>query len=83
MSTNALMHEPNNELYVFDVCSNCETVFNKLVVPEIRGLLHRKLFTLQRFFSVGKVFFFVDNSQKKLDLEVNFVKNILKKTIKS
>jgi hypothetical protein len=36
MSTNALMHEPNNELYVFDVCNNCETVFNKLVLPEIR-----------------------------------------------
>jgi hypothetical protein len=27
MSTNALMHEPNNELYVFNVCNNCETVF--------------------------------------------------------
>jgi hypothetical protein len=36
MSTNALMHEPNKELYVFDVCSNCETVFLiNPVLPEI------------------------------------------------
>jgi hypothetical protein len=35
MSTNALMHEPNNELYVFNVCNNCETVFlTNPVLPE-------------------------------------------------
>ena len=27
MSTKALMHETNNELYTFNICNNCETVF--------------------------------------------------------
>ena len=26
-ATNALMHEPNKELYNFNICANCETVF--------------------------------------------------------
>lgn len=82
ISTNALMHEPNNEVYVFNICNYCEAVFLTNPVP------HEKLdhYYTDNYLpyrgpaSWGKYSSFVANSQKKLDLNrVNFVKKQLKK----
>jgi predicted SAM-dependent methyltransferase len=82
MSTNALMHEPNNELYIFNVCNNCETVFliNSVVPERLEEYYTENYLPYRGSLAWGKYFSFVNNSQKKLDLErVNFVKKHFKK----
>jgi hypothetical protein len=82
MSTNTLMHEPNNELYVFDVCNNCETVFltNPVVAERLEEYYTENYLPYRGSLAWGKYFSFVDNSQKKLDFKrTNFVKKHLKK----
>ena len=35
ISTKALMHKPNDELYIFNICNNCDAVFlTNPVTPE-------------------------------------------------
>lgn len=82
LSTKALMHETNNELYTFNICNNCEAVF--LINPASPEELERyytEFYLPYRGASAwGKYSSFVANSQKKLDLNrVNFVKKYLKK----
>ena len=82
MSTNALMHKPNNELYVFNVCNNCETVFltNSVVPERLEEYYTDNYLPYRGSLAWGTYSSFVDNSQKKLDLKrVNFVKKYLKK----
>ncbi len=82
ISTNALMHEPNNELYIFNICNNCEATF--LTNPETPEILEHyytdNYLPYRGPAAWGKYSSFVANSQKKLDLNrVNFVKKYLKK----
>jgi 2-polyprenyl-3-methyl-5-hydroxy-6-metoxy-1,4-benzoquinol methylase len=82
VSTNALMHEPNNELYVFNSCNNCETAFlTNPVAPERLGEYYTENYLPYRgSFAWGKYAYFVDRSQKQLDgKRVNFVKKYFKK----
>jgi SAM-dependent methyltransferase len=82
VSTNALMHERNNEVYVFNICSKCETVFlTNPVRPEKLKLYYTDNYLPYRGPAAwGKYNSFVANSQKKLDSNrVNFLKKYLKK----
>ncbi|MFE3866947.1 class I SAM-dependent methyltransferase [Flavobacterium sp. LS2P90] len=82
ISTNALMHEPNNELYAFNVCNNCETVFltNPVMPERLEDYYTENYLPYRGSLAWGKYFSFVVNSQKNLDLKrVNFVKKYLKK----
>jgi ubiquinone/menaquinone biosynthesis C-methylase UbiE len=81
-STNALMHEPNNEVYIFNVCNNCESVFlTNPVTPERLEHYYTENYLPYRGPAAwGKYSSFVANSQKKKDSNrVNFVKKYLKK----
>ena len=81
-STNALMHEPNNEVYIFNVCNNCEAVFlTNPVTPERLEYYYTDNYLPYRGQAAwGKYSSFVANSQKKTDSKrVNFVKKYLKK----
>ena len=81
-STNALMHEPNNEVYIFNVCNNCEAVFlTNPVTPERLEHYYTDNYLPYRGPAAwGKYSSFVANSQKKTDSNrVNFVKKYLKK----
>lgn len=81
-STNALMHEPNNEVYIFNVCNNCEAVFlTNPVTPERLEHYYTDNYLPYRGAAAwGKYSSFVANSQKKTDSNrVNFVKKYLKK----
>ncbi len=81
-STNALMHEPNNEVYIFNVCNNCEAVFlTNPVTPERLDNYYTDNYLPYRGPAAwGKYSSFVANSQKKTDSNrVNFVKKYLKK----
>ncbi|MBC7524314.1 MAG: class I SAM-dependent methyltransferase [Flavobacterium sp.] len=80
ISTNALMHQPNNELYIFNVCNNCEAVFlTNPVTPEKLDHYYTDNYLPYRGSSAwGKYSSFVVKSQKKLDLKrVDFVKKNL------
>lgn len=82
ISTNALMHESNNEVYIFNICANCETVFlTNPVNPE--NLIHyytENYLPYRGSKAWGKYSSFVENSQKTLDLKrVNFVKKYIHK----
>ncbi len=82
ISTNALMHEPNIELYIFNVCTNCEAVFlmNPISNENLVNYYTENYLPYRGSSAWGKYSSFVVNSQKKLDLRrVNFVKNHLKK----
>ncbi len=81
-STNALMHEPNNEVYIFNVCNNCEAVFlTNPVTPERLDNYYTDNYLPYRGPAAwGKYSSFVTNSQKKTDSNrVDFVKKYLKK----
>jgi 2-polyprenyl-3-methyl-5-hydroxy-6-metoxy-1,4-benzoquinol methylase len=81
-STNALMHEPNSEVYIFNVCNNCEAVFlTNPVTPERLDHYYTDNYLPYRGPAAwGKYSSFVANSQKKTDSNrVNFVKKYLKK----
>jgi 2-polyprenyl-3-methyl-5-hydroxy-6-metoxy-1,4-benzoquinol methylase len=81
-STNALMHEPNNEVYTFNICNNCEAVFlTNPVKPERLDHYYTDNYLPYRGPAAwGKYRSFVANSQKKIDSNrVNFVKKYLKK----
>ena len=82
LSTNALMHEPNNELYTFDICTNCEAVFltNPVTTEQLEHYYTAIYLPYRGAEAWGKYSSFVTNSQKKLDLKrVTLVKKHLKK----
>ena len=82
ISTNALMHEANNEVYIFNICNNCEAVFlTNPVTPERLDHYYTDNYLPYRGPAAwGKYSSFVANSQKKLDSNrVNFVKKYIKK----
>jgi SAM-dependent methyltransferase len=82
ISTNALMHEPNNELYIFNICNNCEAVFltNPVSQEKLDHYYTDNYLPYRGPAAWGKYSSFVANSQKKLDSNrVNFVKKYLKK----
>jgi 2-polyprenyl-3-methyl-5-hydroxy-6-metoxy-1,4-benzoquinol methylase len=82
ISTNALMHESNNEVFIFNICNNCEAVFlTNPVTPERLELYYTDNYLPYRGPAAwGKYSSFVANSQKKTDSKrVNFVKKYLKK----
>lgn len=82
ISTNALMHESNNEVFIFNVCNNCEAVFlTNPVTPERLDHYYTDNYLPYRGPAAwGKYSSFVANSQKKTDSNrVNFVKKYLKK----
>jgi SAM-dependent methyltransferase len=82
MCTKALMHETNNELYTFNICNNCETVFltNPVNQERLDHYYTDNYLPYRGSAAWGKYSSFVANSQKKLDLNrVNFVKKYLKK----
>lgn len=81
-STNALMHEPNQEHYIFNICSNCEAVFliNPVSNENLAQYYTENYLPYKGPSAWGKYGSFVINSQKNLDLRrVNFVKKYLKK----
>jgi SAM-dependent methyltransferase len=82
ISTNALMHEPNNEVYTFNICDTCEAVFltNPVTNEKLDNYYTDNYLPYRGAAAWGKYSSFVVNSQKKLDLRrVNFVKRQLKK----
>jgi len=82
LSTKALMHETNNELYTFNFCNNCEAVFltNPVNQERLDHYYTDNYLPYRGSAAWGKYSSFVANSQKKLDLNrVNFVKKYLKK----
>ncbi len=82
LSTNALMHEPNNELYSFTICNNCEAVFltNPVTPEQLEHYYTDNYLPYRGAEAWGKYGSFVTNSQKKLDLKrVTLVKKYLKK----
>jgi 2-polyprenyl-3-methyl-5-hydroxy-6-metoxy-1,4-benzoquinol methylase len=82
MSTNALMHEPNNELYIFNICNNCEAVFliNPVTIENLTHYYTDNYLPYRGASAWGKYSAFVLDSQKKLDLRRgNFVKKHFKK----
>ncbi len=81
-STNALMHQPNKEIYIFNICANCETVFltNPVTLEKLNNYYTENYLPYRGAKAWGKYSSFVENSQKMLDLKrVNFVKKYLKK----
>ena len=66
MSTKALMHESNNELYTFNICNNCEAVFlTNPVSPEELEKYYTESYLPYRGASAwGKYSSFVAKSQK-------------------
>ena len=82
ISTNALMHQSNNELYVFNICANCETVFltNPVTSENLNHYYTENYLPYRGAKAWGKYSSFVENSQQALDLNrVNFVKRNLNK----
>ena len=82
ISTNALMHEPNNEVYIFNVCNNCEAVFltNPVEHKKLDNYYTDNYLPYRGSAAWGKYGSFVATSQKKLDSNrVNFVKKYLNK----
>jgi SAM-dependent methyltransferase len=82
LSTNALMHEPNNELYTFAICTNCEAVFltNPVTPERLENYYTESYLPYRGAEAWGKYSSFVTNSQKKLDLKrVTLVKKHLKR----
>jgi len=82
MSTNALMHEPNQEHYIFNICTNCEAVFltNPISNENLEKYYTENYLPYRGASAWGKYSSFVINSQKNLDLRrVTFVKKYLKK----
>ena len=82
VATNALMHEPNNECYVFNICNNCEVVFltNPVDSKKLDQYYTENYLPYRDSLAWGKYSSFVENSQKGLDYRrVNFVKKYLKK----
>jgi len=81
-STNALMHEPNNEVYIFNICNNCEAVFltNPVNSERLDHYYTDNYLPYRGPAAWGKYRSFVANSQKKTDSNrVNFIKKYLKK----
>ena len=82
MSTNALMHEPNQEHYIFNICTNCESVFltNPVSNENLAKYYTENYLPYKGASAWEKYSSFVINSQKNLDLRrVTFVKKHLKK----
>ena len=80
ITTNALMHEPNTELYTFNICANCEAVFltNPVTHENLNHYYNENYLPYRGPKAWGKYRIFVENSQKTLDLNrVNFVKKHL------
>jgi SAM-dependent methyltransferase len=76
------MHELNNELYTFTICTNCEAVFltNPVKTERLEHYYTDSYLPYRGDAAWGKYGSFVAKSQKKLDLKrVNFVKKYLKK----
>ena len=81
VSTNALMHESNNENYVFNICANCETIFltNPVPAENLEHYYTENYLPYRGSLAWGKYRAFVEKSQKNLDFKrVNFVKKYLK-----
>ncbi len=81
-STNALMHEPNQECYIFNICFNCEAVFliNPVSNENLAKYYTENYLPYKGPSAWGKYSSFVVNSQKNLDLRrANFVKKYIKK----
>lgn len=82
ISTNALMHEANNEVYLFNICANCKTVFltNPVNSEDLNHYYTENYLPYRGSKAWGKYSSFVENSQKNLDLNrVNFVKKYFNK----
>ena len=82
VATNALMHKPNTEHYVFNKCENCETVFltNRVNTEKLEHYYTENYLPYKGSAAWGKYHYFVENSQKNLDLKrVNLVKKNIKK----
>jgi 2-polyprenyl-3-methyl-5-hydroxy-6-metoxy-1,4-benzoquinol methylase len=81
-STNALMHEPNNEVYIFNVCNNCEAVFltNPVTSERLEHYYTDNYLPYRGPAAWGNYSSFVANRHKKTDSNrVNLVKKYLKK----
>ncbi len=82
IATNALMHVPNNEQYIFNICETCETVFltNSVVPDNLNQFYIDNYLPYRGAKAWGKYSSFVEKSQGNLDLNrVNFVKKQLNK----
>lgn len=82
ISTNALMHKPNKEVYNFNICNNCETVFlvNPVPLEKLEEYYTENYLPYKGASAWGKYSSFVVASQKRIDLNrVKFVKKYLKK----
>jgi SAM-dependent methyltransferase len=76
------MHEPNNEIYIFNICNNCEAVFltNPVSHEKLDQYYTDNYLPYRGPAAWGRYSSFVVKSQKKLDVNrVNFVKKFLKK----
>lgn len=86
ISTNALMHQKNNEEYNFNLCNNCETVFltNPVPTTDLDKYYTENYLPYRGENAWGKFSSFVKNSQKNLDLlRVKLVKKYVKINDKS
>ena len=82
ISTNALMHKTNKEVYNFNICNTCETVFltNPVSSQDLDSYYTENYLPYKGAKAWGKYSSFVERSQKKLDLRrVNFLKKYFDK----
>jgi SAM-dependent methyltransferase len=78
ISTNALMHTANNEVFNFNICNSCETVFltNPVSLQDLDNYYTENYLPYKGAKAWGKYSSFVERSQKQLDLRrVKFLKN--------
>jgi 2-polyprenyl-3-methyl-5-hydroxy-6-metoxy-1,4-benzoquinol methylase len=69
IETNALMHKTNNERFVFNKCSSCDTVFltNPVKETDLENYYTDNYLPYLGYNAWGKYKFFVKNSQKSID----------------
>jgi len=81
ISTNAMMHKPNEERYNFNKCKNCESVFLKNPVKEenLEYYYTENYLPYRGSEAWGKFQSFVERNQNKLDKKrTNFVSRLVK-----
>lgn len=81
ISTNALMHKPNKECYVFNKCSACESVFltNRVKENVLKDYYTINYLPYKGAAAWGKYSSFVESSQRKLDVKrLQFVASVTK-----
>jgi SAM-dependent methyltransferase len=83
IKTNALMHEENKEIYNFNLCNLCETVFltNPVSISNLSSYYTDNYLPYKGALAWGKYSSFVEKSQRNLDLSrLKIIKKILSKT---